>query len=382
MSILIVPTRYVPHVGGIETLLGQTLPLLRDRGYDPVIVTEVDGDRASSSVIDGVPVYRLPFFAAARSSEPSAILDVTSLLRDIEAEHDVTLRHVHGIDFNIFFVWRRHERAPLPLAISVHGTLDVPFPFNRVTIRMLSSADAITAVSRGVRDSVVTTVPALRPDRVLVIPNALRAPGCDTPWPSRGHLFAAGRLHDQKGFDVAIEALMRLSTRHPDLCLHIAGDGEEAAALRHQARSLGVADRVQFLGTLTSEEVQSEISAASVVVVPSRTIEGFSLVALEAAQLARPVVASRIGGLPETVLDGRTGLLVSPDDPEQLATAIGDLLADPRRAIDMGEEARRHATRFDISSCADAYAGVYRRLGAAGPEAIGVESRTKVTTRG
>ena len=163
MSILIVPTRYVPHVGGIETLLGQTLPLLRDRGYDPVIVTEVDGDRASSSVIDGVPVYRLPFFAAARSSEPSAILDVTSLLRDIEAEHDVTLRHVHGIDFNIFFVWRRHERAPLPLAISVHGTLDVPFPFNRVTIRMLSSADAITAVSRGVRDSVVTTVPASGP---------------------------------------------------------------------------------------------------------------------------------------------------------------------------------------------------------------------------
>ena len=102
VSILIVPTRYVPHVGGIETLLGHTLPLLRDRGYDPVIVTEVDGDRASSSVIDGVPVYRLPFFAAARSSEPSAILDVTSLLRDIEAEHDVTLRHVHGIDFNIF----------------------------------------------------------------------------------------------------------------------------------------------------------------------------------------------------------------------------------------------------------------------------------------
>ena len=86
--------------------------------------------------------------------------------------------------------------------------------------------------------------------------------------------------------------------------------------------------------------------------------------------------------MPETVLDGRTGLLVSPDDPEQLATAIGGLLADPRRAIDMGEEARRHATRFDISSCVDAYAGVYRRLGAAGPEAIGVESRTKVTTRG
>ncbi len=382
MSILIVPTRYMPHVGGIETLLRHTLPLLRQRGYDPVIVTEVDGDRASASVIDGVPVYRLPFFAAARSSDPGAILDLTSRLGDIEAEHDVTLRHIHGLDFSIFFVWRRQQRAPLPLAISVHGTLDVPFPFNRITIRMLGSADAITTVSNSVRDSVVATVPKLSPERACVIPNALEAPGGDTPWPPQGHLFAAGRLHDQKGFDVAIAALERLSARHPDLCLHIAGDGEEEASLRRQARRLGVAPRVQFLGTLTSDEMQREISAASVVVVPSRTIEGFSLVALEAAHLARPVVASRIGGLPETVQDGLTGILVSPDDAEQLATAIGDLLADQGRAIEMSERARGHASRFDVASCADAYADVYRRLGENGRQPYGVNRRTKASTHG
>lgn len=371
MSTLVVPTRYLPNVGGIETLLRHTLPRLREQGYDPVIATEVDGTRASSTVIDGVPVYRLPFFAAACSSKPAAILDVARRLRDIEAEHDVTLRHVHGLDFSMFFVWRRHQRAPLPLAISVHGTLDGPLPFNRITTRMLRLADAVTTVSNRVRDSVVTTVPMLQADRVRVIPNAIEAPGDGAPWPPGGHLFAAGRLHDQKGFDLAIDALARLAARHPDLCLHIAGTGQEESALRRQARGLELASRVQLVGTLTHDEMQREITAASVVVVPSRTIEGFSLVALEAAHLGRPVVATQVGGLPETVEDGLTGVLVPPDDADQLATAIDGLLAHHTRAIDMGEQARRRATRFDVASCADAYADVYRTLGHDGRDSLG-----------
>jgi glycosyltransferase involved in cell wall biosynthesis len=366
MSVLVVPTRYMPNVGGIETLLRHTLPLLRDQGYEPVIVTEVDGDLPSSSVIDRVPVYRLPLVAAAHSNKPSSILDVTRRLRDIEAEHDVALRHIHGLDYNMFFVWRRQQRAPLPLVISVHGTLDAPLPFNRITLRMLGSADAVTAVSNGVRDSVAAAVPELHTDDVRVIPNAVKAPRSSAPWAPRGHLFAAGRLHDQKGFDLAIDALSRLTPRYPDMCLHIAGTGEEEVTLRRHARRLRVAERVRFLGTLTDDEVHREISTASVVVVPSRTIEGFSLVALEAAHLARPVVASRVGGLPETIEDGRTGVLVPPDDADLLAEAIGDLLADHARAVGMGEQARRRAARFDVADCAAGYADVYRGLGLIG----------------
>jgi glycosyltransferase involved in cell wall biosynthesis len=363
MSVLVVPTRYTPNVGGIETLLRHTLPLLRDQGYNPLIVTEVGGELPSFSVIDGIPVYRLPFVAAAHSNNPASILDVTRRLRDIEAEHDVALRHIHGLDYNMFFVWRRHQHAPLPLVISVHGTLDAPLPFNRITLRMLGSADAVTAVSNGVRDSVAAAVPELQADDVRVIPNAVRAPRSSAPWAPRGHLFAAGRLHDQKGFDIAIDALCRLTTRYPDLSLHIAGTGEEEATLRRHARRQGVAARVRFLGTLTHDEMHREISTASVVVVPSRTIEGFSLVALEAAHLARPVVASRVGGLPETIEDGRTGVLVPPDDADLLADAIGDLLADHARAVALGEQARRRATRFDVGECASGYADGYRALG-------------------
>jgi glycosyltransferase involved in cell wall biosynthesis len=231
---------------------------------------------------------------------------------------------------------------------------------------MLGSADAVTAVSNGVRDSVAAAVPELHTDDVRVIPNAVKAPRSSAPWAPRGHLFAAGRLHDQKGFDLAIDALSRLTPRYPDMCLHIAGTGEEEVTLRRHARRLRVAERVRFLGTLTDDEVHREISTASVVVVPSRTIEGFSLVALEAAHLARPVVASRVGGLPETIEDGRTGVLVPPDDADLLAEAIGDLLADHARAVGMGEQARRRAARFDVADCAAGYADVYRGLGLIG----------------
>jgi glycosyltransferase involved in cell wall biosynthesis len=370
MSILIAPTRYVPHVGGIETLLRHTLPLLREQGYEPVIVTEVDDDGPAASVVDGVPVYRLPFVAAARSPDPTAILDVTGRLRDIEARHGVKLRHVHGLDFNTFFVWRRHQRAPLPLVISVHGTIEEPALFNRVTKRMLATADVVTTVSKGVRASVAATVPKLDLDRVQIIPNAIEAPSGSPPWPPTGHLFAAGRLQDQKGFDVAIEALGRLAGRHPSLSLHLAGTGEEAHNLRTQAQRLGIASRVRFLGSLPRDEILREISHASMVLVPSRTIEGFSLVALEAAHLGRPVVATRVGGLPETIEDGLTGLLVPPDDADALAAAVDRLLADPMRTNDMCERARRRAVQFDIVSCACAYADIYRSLGHEGLDSV------------
>jgi glycogen(starch) synthase len=378
MTVLIVPVRYMPHVGGIETLLHHTLPRLRERGHEPVIVTESGDDRTSAEVIDGVPVYRLPFFAALRSYDPAAILDNSRRLREIEADHHVTLRHVHGLDFNMFFVAWRHRRAPLPLMISLHGTLDVPFPFSPITLRMLGGADVVTAVSNGVRDSLAATIPTLA-ERVHVIPNAIAAAEDVLPWPADGHLFCAGRLEEQKGFDVAIDALARLAGDRPDLRLLIAGRGTGETALRRHAERVGVAARVRFLGTITREEVRATIDGASIVLVPSRSMEGFSMIALEAAHLARPVVATSVGGLGETVEDGLTGVLVPPDDPECLAHAIGDLLADPMRAAAMSKDARRRACRFDVDWCADAYAEMYRTLDHDGAASLAAVSRSGPT---
>ncbi len=105
------------------------------------------------------------------------------------------------------------------------------------------------------------------------------------------------------------------------------------------------------------------MNSATLVVMPSRCDEPFGLVAVEAALMARPVVASCVGGLAEVVADGETGLLVDKEDPAALARAVAHLLEDPGTAERMGQAARRRAQElFGLDGVVDAYAGLYRRL--------------------
>ena len=146
----------------------------------------------------------------------------------------------------------------------------------------------------------------------------------------------------------------------PALRLVIAGDGPARSALERQAKALGVADAVEFRGWVSPEEIPRLLQSASVVVMPSRDHELFGLVALQAAQMARPIVASALGGLQEVVDDGVTGMLVAPDDEDALTNAVGALLDDPALAVVMGAAARRRAvTGFVWERFVDAYEAVY-----------------------
>lgn len=142
-------------------------------------------------------------------------------------------------------------------------------------------------------------------------------------------LGAIGSLTPEKGFDVLLEACPKLMGRYPDLRLCILGDGLLGPSLQNMVQKLGLQSRVYFTGNLS--DVRPWLSAFALVLLPSRS-EGLPTVALEAMAMGRPVVASCVGGVPEVVVDGRTGLLVPPEDPGALATAIEMLLQDlPKR---------------------------------------------------
>jgi len=149
--------------------------------------------------------------------------------------------------------------------------------------------------------------------------------------------------------------------RLPTARLIIAGDGELRGDLERRAAALGVADAVELTGWVQPCDVPALLNRASVVVVPSRC-EPFGLVALEAGQMARPVVAFRVGGLPEIVADGRTGLLVDEGNSAALAAAILRLLLNPGEAAEMGRRARERAKTFSAVRYADAFVALYRRL--------------------
>jgi glycogen(starch) synthase len=125
-------------------------------------------------------------------------------------------------------------------------------------------------------------------------------------------------------------------------------------------RKLGVAEHVTFLDWVSPDRVLELMNKATLVIVPSRWPEPFGLVALEAAMMGRPVVASAVGGLPEIVEHGVSGLLVPPNDHEALAAAVDKILRDPSAARLLGPTARQRARAvFDFAAFVDAYEQSY-----------------------
>ncbi|MBE9015942.1 hypothetical protein C7Y66_14040 [Chroococcidiopsis sp. CCALA 051] len=175
-----------------------------------------------------------------------------------------------------------------------------------------------------------------------------------------------GRLVYQKGMDTFIKAAALVLKKRSDVRFIIAGDGALRAELEELARSLGIADRVQFLGFLTEmENVMSLMSSLDLFVLSTR-FEGLGLVYLEAMSLRCPVVGSKIPPITEVVKDGETGILATVDDPEDFARAILVLLENPELRKRMGAAGPAHVEReFSVQQVLERIDNVYQKIEAA-----------------
>ncbi len=167
-------------------------------------------------------------------------------------------------------------------------------------------------------------------------------------------LLGVGRLVEKKGFAVLVDACRRLRQRGYDFRCAIIGEGPEDAALRAQIDAAKLEGTVTLRGVLATEAVAAAVSTAAAVVLPcvvahDGNVDALPTVLLEAAATACPVVSTRLSGIPEIVVDGYTGLLVEPGDPDALAAALASLLDQPERARLMGDAGRRRAEQlFDL----------------------------------
>jgi L-malate glycosyltransferase len=233
------------------------------------------------------------------------------------------------------------------------------------------AADLVAPVS-GVLERAVT---ALAPHaRIRVIPNAVDldrfhppAPGerpDGPPW----RLLLVGALTPVKGIPTALAALAELARERPDVVLEIAGDGPLRAECEALAAGLGVAGRVRFLGRLERDAVAARMRASHVLVSASEW-ENLPGNQLEALASGLPVVATRVGGVPE-LIDERAGALVSAGDPAALAAALADVLAR-RAAFDPRQLAAAARERFGPARVAAAWDEAYERLAGAGKRSDG-----------
>jgi glycogen synthase len=168
-----------------------------------------------------------------------------------------------------------------------------------------------------------------------------------------------GRLARQKGVLPLVEAFARVRT--PGAQLLLVGDGPQRADVERLVERLGLAKRVRVCGFVPHDRVPAVLASADLMVLPA-IYEELGTVLIEAMQAGIPVVASHVGGIPEVVQHGITGLLTPPGDVEALAAAIDEVLCDPALAVRLGAAARLRAPQHDLEHVADAVHVLYASL--------------------
>ncbi|HZY70942.1 MAG TPA: glycosyltransferase family 4 protein [Thermoplasmata archaeon] len=226
--------------------------------------------------------------------------------------------------------------------------------------------------------------PAVRLPSFAEIPASVRAaptpePPSTAP-PTVGYL---GRIEPYKGVLDLADAVGRLRSRFPDLRLDIAGEGPFRPKLEEHLRALGLTGTTTFRGRVEGAAKERWFAGIHLLAMPSNAWENFGLVALEALARGRPVVATRVGGIPDIVEDSSTGLLVSISEPEALARAIGRLLEDPGLRDRLGSEGRRRVLdRFTPERHVAALLAVYEAVlrGETIPNGVDAESLVRHAT--
>jgi len=338
-------------IGGSERHLLTLIPALAERGADVRFLGLDDPSRAPDPFYEQltVPHERMP---AERDVDPVLATRVARAVR--RARPDIV--HTHLVHADVY-----GAPAARRLVSTKHN--DDPFragPFRFVERALARRASRIIAITESLARFQVERVGI--PERKLVTIHygldALPQPwGVNPPDGLRGNvrvLLAVCRLDAQKGVDVAIRALPAVLERHPDARLVVLGEGAERRRLEQLAEELGVP--VHLAGRVP--DVAAWLRRAAVLVHPVRW-EGFGLAVLEGMLAGLPVVASRVSSLPELVADGETGMLVPPEDPHALASALVRVLDDPGG---LGAAGRRRAQeRFSVARMADATLDVYEQ---------------------
>jgi glycosyltransferase involved in cell wall biosynthesis len=238
--------------------------------------------------------------------------------------------------------------------------------------RQIRHADALTAPSHDMARLIRETC-GLPPDSIQVIPNAMDiqafSPPQEKPSKPQVTVLFVGRLERAKGIEALIAAIPQVCAQVPNVQFRLVGPNRPRTGGQPYADYIGqtlapyiAAGQVVLCGFVTDEALRDEYAHADIAVVPSLLYESFSLTCSQAMAMALPVVASRIGGIPETLGDGEFGVIVEPDNAGQLAAALVDLARNPDRRHRIGTAARQHAvTTFSAAVVAPQILDVYAR---------------------
>jgi glycosyltransferase involved in cell wall biosynthesis len=341
------------HGGGAERYVVDLALALRQRGWGVEVACSTGGVREEALTRGSVPVHVLGRRLVKRRICPS----YARALRRLVVARQPALVHAHLYASGVAAV-RATAGLDIPLVVTEHT--EGPWrtaPARLVSRELYAGCDRLVAVSNAIRRMLVEQY-AVPPERVRTLlprPSAVASP-VPRPPAAPVQVGVAARLVPEKGVDVFLRAVARVAPVVPQARFVVLGDGPVAGELRRLTGELGVDGVVAFPGFCP--DAAQRIVELDLLVVPSLS-DGSPLVVGEAMQGGVPVVASRVGGLPDLVTDGRTGLLVTPGQVDELAAALITLVLDGERRRRMGHAARRAALTDTHAAMVSAMEGVY-----------------------
>jgi glycosyltransferase involved in cell wall biosynthesis len=368
--------------GGAEVWAERYVAAMRRRGYEIEVLT--DHGRANAAIdsgLEALPVHFLHANEALHGTDPGAWTACLQRAAEIESAFAPHLIHFSvstSPPMLLLFLMSRgmvraHARQQTPRPANLmclHQEWRHPSFPGPIHERFVRQMDWVCCFSQSTLRLLLARMPADAPElirRSSAAPHAIPDAGdnrleADLLARADRTIGFIGRLSAEKGVDLALRAFSLLRLKFSGLRMIVAGSGPELQSLVALARELDIAEEVNFTGWLSAGEVRATLRSLSVLVVPSRE-ESFGLIALEAAHEACPVVAAAVGGLPETCIDGVTGLLCPPEDPVALAAASARLLSDPELAKRLGLAARaRVLASPGWEDHIDAYEALIQRL--------------------
>jgi glycosyltransferase involved in cell wall biosynthesis len=330
------------EVGGVsQAVRGLAREIAADGRFAPLIAVASWGRLTLPDTIDGIPLVNVPLHDAygkglvpSLKSAARVPADVTAMRRLLR-RHSVAIANPHFPSLAtaaIFPLMRCLRLYHGKIALSFHGAdvtdIERQSGWMRTAWRKsIEAADQVFACSQALAHKLEGLASKARPQvihngaNLEIFTNVHRATSA-----KRKHILTIGKYEHKKGHDILLGALQLLLERGVDAQVTIiGGTGPALEATRGAAATF--ADRVRILVDVPHDRIPEYMQEADVFVLPSR-VEPFGIALLEAGAAGLPVVASRVGGIPELITDDRTGRLVEPDDPARLAAAVESLLSD------------------------------------------------------
>jgi glycosyltransferase involved in cell wall biosynthesis len=350
--------------GGAERVVAELASGLQRAGADNVVFVPERGDGWLGEQLRESRVAMDHFHLDAPVS-PACAQRLAAAFR----RHNVAVAHSHEFSMAVYGAWAACL-AGIPHLITMHGSRYYAGRLQRrVALRAaIGYSRRTVAVSNPLADHLRRDL-FVRRSRISVITNGVRHRAAVHTTireelrlaPDDMLAVAVGNLYPVKGHQFLIEAIARITARHPRLHVAICGRGDQADVIAAGARERRIHERVHMLGL--RPDVDGILAAADLFVMPSIS-EGLPLALLEAMFAGCPIVASDVGEVAATLDHGSCGLLVAPGETQALANAMDELLSNRTRARDLGDRAKRRAlAEYDVAHMIRRYAAMYESAG-------------------